>query len=73
MFRIEKVIFLADMPVRNRRDHSGPYFQWGNHGKKYYYNPLSSRSLKIAAGKAMRQCRAAHASKIKLAGKNSTS
>ncbi len=65
MFHPEKIICQLYMPVRNRRDHNGPYFQWGNHGKKYYYNPLSTRSVNIAAGKALRQGRAAHANGYK--------
>ena len=53
------------MPVHRRRDHKGPYMQWGNHGKKYYYKPHSPRSLKIALGKAIRQGQAAHANGYK--------
>ena len=25
------------MPIHRSSDEHGPYYQWGNHGKKYYY------------------------------------
>jgi hypothetical protein len=32
------------MPVFERRDERGAYFQWGDAGKKYYFDPLSLAS-----------------------------
>ncbi len=46
------------MPVHSRKDSKGPYFQWGNHGKKYYYKSNSERSKETARKKAARQGRA---------------
>lgn len=45
------------MPLHNRKDKQGPYFQWGGL-KKYYYNPKSNRSKQLARDKAMKQARA---------------
>jgi hypothetical protein len=39
----------------------GYYFQWGNSGKKYFYNPESPISKGIAKAKADRQGRAVRA------------
>ena len=50
------------MPVHRRRDTKGPYYQWGNHGKKYYYRSNNVRSRENAKSKANLQGRAAHAS-----------
>ena len=46
------------MPIHNRRDKNGPYFQWGNHGKKYYYIPRNPISRAKAKALCMRQARA---------------
>jgi hypothetical protein len=45
------------MPLHNRKDKNGPYFQWGGR-KKYYYKTGSERSKKMARDKAMKQARA---------------
>lgn len=31
------------MPVNHRKDKEGKYFQWGDHGKKYYYKKESEK------------------------------
>ena len=49
------------MPVHRRQDSNGPYFQWGNHGKKYYYIANNKRSRELAKEKAAKQGRAAYA------------
>ena len=49
------------MPVHRSRDSKGPYYQWGNHGKKYYYTANSVKSRENAKKKAGRQGAAAHA------------
>lgn len=51
------------MPLRQDRDSTGPYFQWGRVGKRYYYKPKNVISQGIAKAKAMRQARAIEASK----------
>jgi len=28
------------MPVNLRNDHIGPYYQWGNYGSRFYFNPV---------------------------------
>jgi hypothetical protein len=37
------------------------YYQWGNHGKKYEYNPNDPESERMAYESAARQAAAAHA------------
>ncbi len=32
-----------------------PYYQWGQHGKRYYFNPLSQTSQLLAYNKSRRQ------------------
>jgi hypothetical protein len=49
------------MPIYNQKDSKGYYYRYGNSGKKYYYNPLSSRSKKIAYAKSLKQTQAIHA------------
>ena len=53
------------MPVRQGNDANGAYFQWGEHGKKYYYDPKSERSKETARKKAARQGRAIKASQYR--------
>ena len=53
------------MPVHQRKDKSGPYFQWGDHGKKYYYDPKSDRSKENARQRAAKQGRAIKASQFR--------
>ena len=47
------------MPINNRHDRFGYYYQWGNHGAKYYYDSLTSK--RRAYKKAVAQAAAAHA------------
>lgn len=49
------------MPIHNREDAGGPYFQWGEHGKKYYYKHGDAAGKADARDKAGRQARAAYA------------
>ena len=53
------------MPVHQRKDKNGPYFIWGNHGKKYYFDPKSDRSKENARQKAAIQGRAIKASQFR--------
>jgi short-subunit dehydrogenase len=49
------------MPVRRRHDNKGPYYQWGDHGRKYRYSPGDKDSRERAKRGATRQGQAAHA------------
>ena len=49
------------MPVRRHHDNKGPYYQWGDHGKKYRYTPGDKDSRERAKRGATRQGQAAHA------------
>lgn len=51
------------MPVHKGKDQEGPYFQWGQSGKKYRYTPGNESSKEEAKRKARRQGQAIHASK----------
>jgi hypothetical protein len=51
------------MPIQNGRDARGPYYRWGDSGKKYYYLAGHVRSRKAAHDRALRQARAIEASK----------
>jgi len=44
------------MPIQLKEDKKGFYYQWGNHGAKYYFNSLKIEE--IAYNKALRQQRA---------------
>lgn len=44
------------MPVYDGKDSKGYYYQWGNHGHKYYYDARSERARKNAHKKAIMQC-----------------
>jgi hypothetical protein len=46
------------MPVHQSQDDDGPYYQWGKHGKKYYYKKNSKTSEINAHKKASTQGRA---------------
>ena len=46
------------MPVRRGVDHHGTFFQWGYHGKKYYYSPFQKKSREKAEKDATKQGRA---------------
>lgn len=50
------------MPVQRSKDGKGPYYRWGNSGKKYHYEPGNKQSRDAAKKKAERQGRAARAS-----------
>jgi hypothetical protein len=50
------------MPVKMHNFGGKYYFQWGKQ-KKYYFNPISNRSLIIAFNRAKRQGRAIKANK----------
>lgn len=49
------------MPIHRGREGNKSYYQWGNHGAKYYYTPGNSRSRDLAYQKAEAQSRAARA------------
>ena len=49
------------MPVRRRHDSKGPYYQWGDYGRKYRYSPGDKASRDRAKHGATRQGQAAHA------------
>ena len=49
------------MPVRRRQDAKGPYYQWGDHGRKYRYTVGDKASRDRAKQGATRQGQAAHA------------
>ena len=49
------------MPVHRSHDSKGPFYQWGNRGKKYYYIANNVRSRENAKEKAILQGRAAYA------------
>jgi hypothetical protein len=51
------------MPVHTGSDAKGKFYQWGTHGKKYYYT--TERSKQIAFKKAQRQGIAIYASGYK--------
>ena len=50
------------MPVNRNKDGNGPYYQWGESGKKYHYEPGNKQSREQAKKKAQKQGRAARAS-----------
>ena len=49
------------MPVHRGKDGDGPYYQWGDSGKKYHYESGDQASRKRAKEKAEKQGRAARA------------
>lgn len=51
------------MPINIGYDKLGSYYQFGKTGKKYYYNPKSSRSKIMAYNKALKQSKAIEWSK----------
>jgi len=50
------------MPIHQGRDTNGSYFQWGEHGKKYYFDPNDQKSKQDAKQKAVKQAIAIYAS-----------
>lgn len=49
------------MPVHRSKDSQGPYYQWGDSGKKYHYESGDKESRERAKAKAEKQGRAARA------------
>lgn len=56
-----KILTTNIMPIYRRKDSNGPYYQWGNSGKKYYYTPNNKSSRELARKKAVKQAQAAYA------------
>ena len=50
------------MPVHRGKDSKGCFYQWGEHGKKYYYKAGDKSERDEAKQKAGKQGRAAYAS-----------
>jgi hypothetical protein len=48
------------MPVHSGHDSLGDYYQWGQHGKRYYYDTPEGKEK--AYESALRQARAIYAS-----------
>lgn len=53
------------MPIFYRVENGKHFFQYGDQGKKYYFDPDSSRTVKIAYKLCLRQARAIKASQNK--------
>jgi hypothetical protein len=53
------------MPVHRGKDAKGPFYQWGQSGKKYHYSPGDKEGREGAKKKAERQGRAARAAGYK--------
>ena len=49
------------MPVFQRKDTRGHFFQWGDSGKRYYFDPDSLTSAAKARAKARKQGQAVRA------------
>ena len=49
------------MPVSRGVKNGKPYYQWGSHGKLYYYIPGNLKSRETARMKAEKQGNAAYA------------
>jgi hypothetical protein len=49
------------MPVKHGRDKDGPYYQWGDSGKKYHYPARDKAARDRARAQASKQGQAAHA------------
>jgi hypothetical protein len=49
------------MPVQRGKDSDGPYYQWGESGKKYRYQTGDKSSREAAKKKATKQGQAARA------------
>ena len=59
------LLVVIRMPVKRHEDRIGPYYQWGNSGKKYRYTSGNERSRQKAYKKALKQGRAIIASVIR--------
>jgi hypothetical protein len=55
----------VEMPVHRGKDSKGPYYQWGDSGKKYHYQAGEKKSRDSAKQKATKQGQAARASGYK--------
>lgn len=55
------------MPIYQREDSNGHYYQYGNHGAKYYFIVGNAKSQTDAYDKAKRQTAAIHASEYRRA------
>lgn len=53
------------MPVKQKSDSKGPYYQWGDSGAKYHYTSGSAKSREAAKAKAGKQGQAAYANGYK--------
>jgi len=53
------------MPIYEKLDKKGPYFQYGSVGKKYYFLKNSKISRDAAYQKALKQTKAIHASEAR--------
>lgn len=49
------------MPIHRGKDSNGCYYQWGGHGKRYYYTAGNVSSREAAYKKAETQARAVYA------------
>jgi hypothetical protein len=49
------------MPVHRGEDKKGPYYQWGDSGKKYHYKAGEAKSRERAKRKATKQGQAVRA------------
>jgi hypothetical protein len=49
------------VPVKRGRDKDGPYYQWGDSGKKYRYSAGDKAGRERAKQRATKQGQAAHA------------
>jgi hypothetical protein len=49
------------MPVKLHHTSEGWYYQWGEHGKKYFFDPDKPEEKTVAQNNAVRQGRAAFA------------
>ena len=52
-------------PVHRGKDVQGPYYQWGDSGKKYHFQAGEKKSREAAKQKATKQGQAARASGYK--------
>ena len=50
------------MPIHSGKDRKGYFYQWGQTGKKYYYDPVSRQSATTAYNKAKKQQTAIYSS-----------
>lgn len=51
------------MPVRRGKDSKGPFYRWGQRGKKYHYRSGDKRSRSTAKTRAKKQGSAIHSRK----------